>query len=259
LSISRHRPPPDAYWDAERQVETGFAEFDRATGGIGKGVLTVLCGAQGCGLTALALNIAAHNACNEALTVMIFSSDLPADALSMRLLSMRSGIPIRRMMTGDFDADGWRELAAASGALAESSIEIAFVPCMTPQLIRSAALGGQRQPDLLIIDHLNDMNNASDGQREQIFGEQGAALSSLAAELDIPVLALVEIEQQSEFPSFPDLRRFSKALVRTVDSVLMLYRNERFAELIVAKPLASAKVSLMFDDAVLSFAGIGND
>jgi len=244
---------PDLYWDAEQRVETGFAEFDRAMGGIGKGVLTVLCGAQGCGLTALALNIAAHNACKEAMTVMMFSTGLPAEQLSMR-----SGIPMHRLMRGDFDADGWRALAVASGVLAESSIEIAFAPRMTPQLIRSAALSRHRRPDLLIIDNLNDMNSASDALREQIFEEQGGALSSLAAELDIPMLALVEIEQQSEFPSLPDLRRFSKALTRTADSALMLYRNARFAELIVAKPLASAKASLMFDDATLSFTGIAN-
>ncbi|MFQ5356432.1 MAG: DnaB-like helicase C-terminal domain-containing protein [Mariprofundaceae bacterium] len=256
-------------WDKGERVETGFDDFDNMIGGLKKGSLTTIGGEKGCGLTALALNIASRNGMPDnkkssqgsPMSVVIFSTDLPEKMLSMRLLSTRSGVPLNRLMKGDLTAQDWRSLASASGDLAESSMLIVLEPEMTAGAIRSACLKLQEERNnigLVIIDKLNAMNSHLDSvRREQVFGDMGDTLNRLAAELGIPVLALVEIEQQSQYPSAADFGKFSKSLKQSADVILMLYRNAKFAELVTVKPRehASAKASLMFNQELLKFDG----
>jgi len=255
-------------WDKNERVETGFDDFDNIIGGLKKGSLTTIGGEKGCGLTALALNIASHNGLTDnsssqdsPMSIVMFSTDLPEKILSMRLLSTQSGVPLNRLLKGSLTAQDWRSLASASGVLAESSMLIVLEPKMTAGAIRSACLKLQKERNnlgLVIIDKLNAMNTHSDSiRREQVFGDMADTLNRLAAELGIPVLALVETKQQSQYPSVADFRAFSKSLNQSADVILMLYRNGKFAELVTVKPQehAPAKASLMFNQELLKFDG----
>ncbi len=246
------------------RVETGFYEFDRVVGGLKRDGLTILAGERGCGLTSLALNMIAHHTLTsryggEIDYVVMITNDLLPRQLSMRLLSLLSGIELKRMQTGYFGEGEWRTLAATSGMLAESTIHISYQKGLVAQNIRSACLEIKKkyhQLDLVVIDDLNLMSAPPiPDEYEQRLGEEVQNLRLLAGELGAPILALAEIAQKADFQAGSNYCDVSNVLYQNAHEVLKLYRRGRYAELSTIKPLShfTAKASLLFSDETLKF------
>lgn len=248
------------------RVETGFYEFDRVVGGLKRDGLTILAGERGCGLTSLALNMIAHHTLTardggEIDYVVMITNDLLPQKLSMRLLSLLSGIELRRMQTGYLGEGEWKALAVASGMLAESTIHISYQKELVAQNIRSACLEIKKKYhhlDLVVIDDLNLMSSpANPDEYEQRLGEEVQNLSVFAGELGAPILALAEIAQKADFQAGSNFCDVSNVLYQNAHEVLKLYRRGRYAELSTIKPLShfTAKASLIFSTQMMKFAG----
>jgi len=246
------------------RLETGFCEFDRIVGGLKRGGLTVLAGERGCGLTSLALNMVVHHTLiardgAEIGYVVMITNDLLPRQLSMRLLSLLSGIELRRMQAGYLGGGEWDALDVASGILAESDIYISYKKELVAQNIRSACLEIKKKYhhlDLVVIDDLNLMSSpANPDEYEQRLGEEVQNLSVLAGELGVPILALAEIGQKADFQDGSNFCDVSNVLYQNAHEVLKLYRCGRYAELSTIKPLShfTAKASLLFRDDTLKF------
>ena len=256
---------PSGLHDEGRNREiAGFDGFDRLTGGLRKKSLIILEGMQGSGMTTLALNIAAYYALfresvhecrgQAGAPVSIFSTDLPAERLSMRLLSAQSGVPMDRLRAGNLDATDWRLLASAFGALEQSAIHIAHRPAMSIDAVRSACLGLKKEnggPGLIIIDSLAKAAACSDKpSRKREFRAVAEALKTLAVEQDAPVLALAEVESANATLPLASFMTCSQALATEADTILLLHRKGAFAELEIASPCGSPpdRISLLFSE-----------
>jgi len=248
-------------------VETGFADLDRMTAGLQPGDMVVVAGRPSMGKTALAVNIGEHVALNMKLPVVIFSMEMGANQLALRLIGSVGRLQSQNLRTGRLQADDWNKLSAALGRLNEAPILIDETPALTAMEVRSRsrriAKQYQGKLGLIIVDYLQLMQATAVGEnRATEISEISRSLKALAKELKVPVMALSQLnrgleQRPNKRPVMSDLRE-SGAIEQDADVILFIYRDEVYnpdtpekgvAEIIIGKqrngPIGTVHLNFM--------------
>lgn len=265
-------------------LATGFHDLDRMTSGLQPGDLIVLAARPSMGKTSLAINIAEHVALNEGKTVAVFSMEMGASQLAVRIVGSIGRINQGHLRTGKLSDDEWPRLTDAIEKLRNVSLHIDETPGLTPSELRSNSRRLARQSGglgLIVVDYLQLMTgSSSDGEnRATELGEISRGLKMLAKEMQCPVIALSQlnrsVEQRTDKrPMMSDLRE-SGAIEQDADIILFIYRDEYYtkeackepgvAEIIIAKQRngPTGTVRLAFLNAMTRFEsltyGAGDD
>jgi replicative DNA helicase len=220
-------------------VPTGFIDLDRMTAGLQPGDLVVLAARPSMGKTAFAINIAEHVALNEGLPVAVFSMEMGAAQLAVRIVGSIGRINQGHLRTGKLTDDEWPRLTEAIERLRTVSLHIDETPGLTPSELRANARRLARQCGklgLIVVDYLQLMSGTtSDGEnRATELGEISRGLKMLAKELQCPVIALSQlnrsVEQRTDKrPMMSDLRE-SGAIEQDADIIMFIYRDEYYTK-----------------------------
>ena len=214
-------------------VPTGFRRLDNLTSGLQNSDLIILAARPSMGKTALALNIARNAAVEANVPVAIFSLEMSKEQLSLRMLCSEARIDSSRLRGGFFSMDDWHRLTDAADVLSASPIYIDDSASMSAMEIRAKArrLKMDKNLGLIIIDYLQLMQGRASAERRDLeISEISRSLKALAKELELPVVALSQLNRMLEQrtdkrPRLSDLRE-SGALEQDADVVLFIYRDE---------------------------------
>jgi len=214
-------------------IPTGFSHLDNLTSGLQNSDLIILAARPSMGKTALALNIARNAAVGANIPVAVFSLEMSKEQLSMRMLCAEARIDSSRLKGGFFSMEDWHRLTDAADILSASPIYIDDSPSMSAMEIRAKArrLKMDKNLGLVIIDYLQLMQGRAGAERRDLeISEISRALKALAKELELPVLALSQLNRMLEQrtdkrPRLSDLRE-SGALEQDADVVAFIYRDE---------------------------------
>ena len=183
-------------------VPTGFADLDRMTSGFQPGDLVVVAGRPSMGKTALALNIGENVALNTGMPVAVFSMEMGASQLAMRLIGSVGKLDQHKLRTGRLGPEDWDKLSTALGRLNEAPILIDETPALNAIEVRSRARRLMKQYGklgLVIVDYLQLMQATTSGEnRATEISEISRAMNSLAKELHVPVVALSQLNRSLE-------------------------------------------------------------
>lgn len=232
-------------------IATGFDQFDENTSGLQKGDFVIVAGRPSMGKTSLAMNIAEYAVIQKQETVAIFSMEMPSHQLTMRMLSSIGRINQQNIRTGKLTDEDWPRLTSAVSMLSESKLFIDDSAALTPTEIRARARRLKREHglSLIVIDYLQLMQVTGSGEnRTNDVSEISRSLKALAKELEVPVIALSQLNRSLESrpdkrPQMSDLRE-SGAIEQDADLIVFIYRDEVYnedspdkgtAEIIVAK------------------------
>ncbi len=219
-------------------VPTGFIDLDRMTSGLQAGDLVVLAARPSMGKTAFAINIAEHVALNEGLPVAVFSMEMGASQLAVRIVGSIGRINQGHLRTGKLTDDEWPRLTEAIEKLRNVSLHIDETPGLTPSELRANARRLSRQCGklgLIVVDYLQLMSGSSSSggdNRATELGEISRGLKMLAKELQCPVIALSQlnrsVEQRTDKrPMMSDLRE-SGAIEQDADIIMFIYRDDYY-------------------------------
>ena len=218
-------------------VRTGFYDLDRITAGLQKGDLIVLAARPSMGKTAFALNIAEHVAVQEGLPVLVFSMEMGASQLALRLVGSLGRINQQNLRTGRLDSGEWERLTDAVERLSQVQLYIDETAALTSSELRARARRMARQfgtLGLIVIDYLQLMSGSSgsDENRATEIGEISRGLKALAKELQCPVIALSQLNRSVESrtdkrPMMSDLRE-SGAIEQDADIIMFIYRDDYY-------------------------------
>ncbi|HEU4924307.1 MAG TPA: replicative DNA helicase [Burkholderiales bacterium] len=220
-------------------VPSGFVDLDRKTAGLQPGDLIIVAGRPSMGKTAFALNIAEHVALHPSvgLPVAIFSMEMSASQLAMRMLSSMARVDQTKLRTGRLDNEEWANLTDAIGKLNEARIHVDETAALNALELRARARRMKREYGklgLVVVDYLQLMSASSQGEnRATEISEISRSLKALAKELDVPVIALSQlsraVEQRNDRrPLMSDLRE-SGAIEQDADVILFIFREEVYA------------------------------
>ncbi|MEJ2077235.1 MAG: replicative DNA helicase [Acidobacteriota bacterium] len=223
-------------------VPSGFTDLDEMTSGFQKSDLVILAGRPGMGKTSLALNIGQYAAIREGGTVGLFSLEMSAEQLVMRLLCGEARVDSHKVRSGFLSKADWQDLAKAMSRLAQAKIFIDDTPGISIVEMRSKSrrLMVEHGLDMVIIDYMQLMS-AFSGNRQRFESRQqeisaiSRALKGLAKELNIPVLALSQLSRAPEQrrgdhrPQLSDLRE-SGSIEQDADVVLFVFRPDLYAK-----------------------------
>jgi len=230
-------------------VPTGFIDLDERTAGLQPGELVIVAGRPSMGKTALALNFAEHVAVKDGIPVAIFSMEMGATQLAMRLLGSIARVDQHKMRTGRLNDEEWSRLSSAMGELHNAPIYIDETGALNSLELRTRARRMHRQSGklgLVVVDYLQLMSAAGGSQGENRateISEISRSLKALAKELQCPVVALSQLNRALETrtdkrPMMSDLRE-SGAIEQDADLILFIYRDEvYFPEKIEARGIA---------------------
>jgi replicative DNA helicase len=221
--------------DAMRGLATGFRDFDRRTGGLRGGDLVIVAGRPSMGKTTLAINMAENVALDPNVkgSVLIFSMEMPAEQLMTRMLSSIGGVPLQDIRSGRVTDHDWARISSATSQLQEARIFIDESPGLTPTELRARARRVKREHglNLVVVDYLQLMQVAGTKEnRATEISEISRGLKALAKELDVPVIALSQLnrsveQRENKRPVMSDLRE-SGAIEQDADMILFIYREE---------------------------------
>ena len=232
-------------------ISSGFTDLDKITAGFQRNDLIIVAARPSVGKTAFALNVA-QNAATSGENVAIFSLEMGADQLVMRMLCAEGNIDAQVMRTGALEAEDWRKLTMAMGSLSNTGIYIDDSSGIRVNEIRSKCrrLKQEHGLDMVIIDYMQLISGSGKPgeNRQQEVSDISRSLKGLARELEIPVIALSQLSRNVESrvdkrPMLSDLRE-SGSIEQDADIVSFLYRedyydketeNENMIEIIIAK------------------------
>jgi replicative DNA helicase len=232
-------------------VPTGFVDFDRLTAGLQPSDLIVVAGRPSMGKTAFALNVAEYAALHAQVGVAVFSLEMSKEQLVLRMLCSQARVDQSRVRSGFAAERDFPKLALAASHLADSPIFIDDTPALSVLELRAKTRRLKRDRDaklgLVIVDYLQLMRGHDTDSREQEISGISRSLKALAKEIDVPVIALSQLNRQVEAradkrPVMADLRE-SGAIEQDADVIAFLYRpivydrtaGERDAEVIIGK------------------------
>jgi replicative DNA helicase len=258
-------------------VPTGFTDLDRMTSGLQPGDLVIVAGRPSMGKTSLALNMAEHVALESGLPVGVFSMEMGASQLVMRMLGSVGRLDQHKVRTGRLADEDWRKLTDAVGRLNDAPIHIDETAALNSLELRARARRLHRQYGklgLIVVDYLQLMSASSQGEnRATEISEISRGLKALAKELGVPVVALSQLNRSLEQrpnkrPVMSDLRE-SGAIEQDADLILFIYRDEVYnpdspdkgkAEVIIGKqrngPIGT--VTLVFQGEYTRFANFAD-
>ncbi|PGT77824.1 MULTISPECIES: replicative DNA helicase [Bacillaceae] len=232
-------------------IPTGFIELDKMTAGFQRNDLIIVAARPSVGKTAFALNIAQNVATKTDENVAIFSLEMGADQLVMRMLCAEGNIDAQRLRTGSLTPEDWGKLTMAMGSLSDSGIYIDDTPGIRVGDIRAKCRRLKQESGLgmVLIDYLQLIQgNGRTDNRQQEVSEISRTLKELARELKVPVIALSQLsrgveQRQDKRPMMSDIRE-SGSIEQDADIVAFLYRddyydkeseNKNIIEIIIAK------------------------
>ena len=254
-------------------VPTGFEKIDDITSGLQKSDLIIIAGRPSMGKTAFALNMAQSAALEANIPVAIFSLEMSKEQLALRMLSSEARVDSQRIRRGFLGEADWPRLISAAGRLSEAPIYIDDTPAITvlEMKAKSRRLKSTVDLGLIILDYLQLMRSSGyRDSREQEISEISRSLKALAKELNVPVVALSQLNRKLEDrgdkrPQMADLRD-SGAIEQDADVIAFIYRDEvynksdensekGFAEIIIGKQRngPTGMVKLLFQDRFTRF------
>ncbi|MDX8382228.1 MAG: replicative DNA helicase [Ghiorsea sp.] len=249
-------------------ISTGFTDLDEKTAGLQRGDLIVIAGRPSMGKTAFVMNVAQNAALRdvEPNVVAVFSLEMSAQQIGMRLLAAESRVDMSKMRTGSFATDDWRKLASGTGKLAEAAIFVDDTPAISVLEVRSKCRRLKREKgrlDMVLIDYLQLMTGNANADRKDLeISEMTRSLKGLAKELEVPIIILSQLNRSLESrsdkrPMMSDLRE-SGAIEQDADVIMFIYRdevynkkpeNEGMAEIIIAKqrngPIGTTRLTFL--------------
>jgi replicative DNA helicase len=247
-------------------VPTGYHDFDEMTSGLQASDLVIIAGRPSMGKTTFAMNIAEHVVIKSKSPVLIFSMEMPGEAIVMRLLSSLCRIDQLRIRTGKLADEDWPRISSTVSMLSEAPLFIDDTPGLSPAEMRARArrLAKEHgQLGLIVVDYLQLMQVPGHNEnRTAEISEISRSLKGLAKELKVPVVALSQLnrglEQRADKrPIMSDLRE-SGAIEQDADVIVFIYRDEVYnentpdkgtAEIIIAKqrngPIGKTRLTFM--------------
>jgi replicative DNA helicase len=232
-------------------VPTGFSDLDALTNGLHPGQMVVIAARPALGKSTLALDLARAATVKHGLPTVIFSLEMGRNEITMRLLSAEARVPLHSMRTGQMSDEDWTRLARRMSEVVEAPLYIDDSPNMSMMEIRAKCRRLKQRHDLklVIIDYLQLMSSPKRVEnRQQEVSEMSRSLKLLAKELDVPVIAVAQLnrgpEQRTDKkPMLSDLRE-SGSIEQDADMVILLHREDAYeresprageADFIVAK------------------------
>lgn len=232
-------------------VPTGFAELDEKTNGFSAGQMIIIAARPAMGKSTLALDVARSGAIHAGQTTVFFSLEMGRAEIAMRLLSAEASIPLQKLRKGELDGRDFQKLAATQARIHESPLFIDDSPNLTLVEIRAKCrrLKQRHNLKMVVIDYLQLLSSGKKVEsRQQEVSEFSRALKLLSKELEVPVIALSQLNRASEqradkMPAISDLRE-SGSLEQDADMVILLHRESSYekdnprageADLILAK------------------------
>ena len=219
-------------------ISTGFIELDNMTSGLQDSDLVIVAGRPSMGKTAFAMNLVEHAVLNQKKPILVFSMEMPADSLIIRMLSSIGRIDQTRLRNGKLEQEDWPKLSAAVTTLKDVPLYIDDTPALTPTEIRSRARRVAREHGglgMIMVDYLQLMQVAgsSDGRTAEI-SEISRSLKAIAKEFKVPMVALSQLNRSLEQrpnkrPVNSDLRE-SGAIEQDADVIMFIYRDEVYHE-----------------------------
>jgi len=219
-------------------LTTGYKDLDSKTSGLQAADLIIVAGRPSMGKTSFAMNLVENAILADSKPILVFSMEMPAGSLMMRLLSSVGKIDQTRVRNGQLEEEDWAKLSAAMQQLKDKPLLIDDTPALTPTEIRSRArkvLREQGSLGMIMIDYLQLMQVAgsSEGRTAEI-SEISRSLKSIAKEFNCPVIALSQLNRSLEQrpnkrPVMSDLRE-SGAIEQDADVIMFIYRDEVYNE-----------------------------
>ncbi|AKO64350.1 DNA helicase [Methylophilales bacterium MBRSG12] len=247
-------------------IPTGYKDLDMMTSGLQPGDLIIIAGRPSMGKTSLALNMCEYVSVDTGLPTAVFSMEMASTQLVSRLIGSVGKLNQHKMRTGQLDDNDWEKLSYALGQLNEAPIFIDEGSALNPYEVRARARRLHKQCGrlgLIVIDYLQLMGSAgSTENRATEISEISRSLKALAKELNVPVIALSQLNRSVEQrpdkrPVMSDLRE-SGAIEQDADVIMFIYRDEVYnpetpdkgiAEIILAKqrngPVGRVKLTFL--------------
>ena len=245
-------------------LTTGFIDLDRMTSGLQSSDLVIVAGRPSMGKTSFAMNLVENAAMVSERPIMVFSMEMPAEQLVIRMLSSLGRIDQSRVRTGKLEQDDWPKLSNATAKLKDTHIFIDDTPALPPTELRSRVrklIREQGDLGMIMVDYLQLMRVAgtNEGRTAEI-SEISRSLKAIAKEFRCPVVALSQLNRSLEQrpnkrPVNSDLRE-SGAIEQDADVIMFIYRDEVYnedspdkgvAEIIIGKqrngPIGSCRLS----------------
>lgn len=220
-------------------VPSGFVDLDEMTAGMQKGDLVIVAGRPSMGKTTFALNVASYAAveAERPVPVAVFSLEMSKEQLVERLLCSLAKLDLNRLRTGHLLETDWPKLTRAAGGLHKAQIFIDDTPALAIMEMRAKArrLKAEHGIGLIVVDYLQLMRGSSNPEsRQQEISEISRSLKALAKELEVPVVALSQLNRELEKradkrPMMSDLRE-SGAIEQDADLVMFVYRDTVYCE-----------------------------
>ncbi|KGM57311.1 DNA helicase [Lysobacter arseniciresistens ZS79] len=216
-------------------LPTGYTEFDEMTAGLQPTDLLILAARPAMGKTTLALNIAEYAAIKSKKAVAVFSMEMSASQLALRLISSNGRVNAQRLRSGQLEDEDWSRVTSAIRMLKEAKIFIDDTPGLSPDALRAKARRLKREHDLglVVIDYLQLMAVPGNSEnRATEISEISRSLKHLAKELNVPVIALSQLNRSLEQradkrPVMADLRE-SGAIEQDADVIVFIYRDDYY-------------------------------
>ena len=251
----------------QRGVETGFFDLDEMMNGLQNGEMIIVAARPSMGKTAFAMNLIEHIAADSRLPCAIFSLEMSKQQLAQRMLCSRGQIDAHKLRKGLLQSHEYAHLANIVGELAKAPIWVDDSPGLTPLELRAKARRLKLQHDVrcVMIDYMQLMDNPGPESRQQQISEISRAIKAVARELSVPVIALSQLNRQSEGrdghrPRMSDLRE-SGSIEQDADVIMLLHREDYYrmsepdfqpdniAEVIIAKqrngPTGTVKLTFL--------------
>lgn len=261
-------------------IRTLYNDLDRMTAGFQKGDLIILAARPSMGKTALALNIAMNSASVTPGSIAVFSLEMPAEQVAIRIMAAKAKIEIQKLRTGKLNDEEWSRLNEASQQLKKQNFYIDDTPGIkvSEMYAKARKLAQDGGLYMIIVDYIQliQATGKSDSRQQEV-SEISRRLKAMARELNVPVIALSQLSRgvesrQDKRPMLSDLRE-SGALEQDADLVLFLYRDAYYnheenaceeredVELLISKHRngPTGKVVLAFEKEINAFYGIKNN
>ncbi len=251
----------------QRGLETGFYELDDMMNGLQNGEMVIVAARPSMGKTAFAMNLIEHISADSRQPTAVFSLEMSKQQLAQRMLCSRGAIDAHKLRKGMLQAHEYAHLANVVGELAKAPIWVDDSPGLTPLELRAKARRLKLQHDVkcVMIDYMQLMDNPGVESRQQQISEISRGIKAVARELNVPVIALSQLNRGSENrdghrPRMSDLRE-SGSIEQDADVVMLLHREDYYkmsepdfqpdniAEIIIAKqrngPTGTVKLTFL--------------
>lgn len=230
---------------------TNYVQLDKMTGGFQPSDLIILAARPSMGKTAFALNLAARAAIKNDATVAIFSLEMSKESLMERLLCSWGHVELGKVRKGTLEPEDWEKISDAASAMTTSRIFIDDSSMLTPLELRARCrrIQAQHGLDFVVIDYLQLMHSARNDSRELEISDISRNLKALAKELNIPVLALSQLNRKTEErsdkrPMLSDLRE-SGAIEQDADLIMFIHRDDYYVKKGDSEPNYTGKAEII--------------